>query len=82
MDKDLALFLRVKYGLAPQEPTDFQLESIITQIIAFQKINGRDPSDSELGTIVRQFCSTAGTYKYGAEVSLALRKALEALRQK
>jgi len=74
--------LKIKYGLAPHEPTEEQLTEITIEIQIFQVVNRRDPNDAELGSIVARICPTYQTYKYGAEVSLALRQALNQLLTK
>ncbi len=77
---DLGHYLRIRFGLAPGEPTAQQLQLITQEITQFILRESREPSDGELGAIVASFCPTTGRWKYGADVNLELRRQLALLR--
>lgn len=75
--EDFAHMIRIRYGTAPSEPTERQLDAIIVDI-------GSVPPTTpitigELGKIVARHCPTAGTHKYGQDVS-DLQAIAEAIR--
>jgi len=77
---DLGHYIRVRYGLAPEEPTTTQLAQIEAEIRQFGTVQNRDPSEAELRDIVARICPTTGKWKYGSDVNLELRRQLALLR--
>lgn len=80
-DQVLADFLRIQFGLAPDEPNNRQLEGIVDEIAQQRQSRGRDLDLAEIGEVVRRHCPSYGRWKYGAEVSLSLRLALNELAE-
>jgi len=76
---DLAYYLRLSYGLAPQEPTEAEVRAISDDVRNFVRINNREPSREEMGAIVQRYCRTFQTYKYAADVNLELRRQIAQL---
>lgn len=62
-DEKLGHSLKLKFGLAPYEPTANQLTSIKA---AIQRIrdSGQRPTDSDWGNAVYAYCPGAGTCRY------------------
>lgn len=80
-DDDFGHFLKIRYGLPPNEPTTDQLRAIKADIAAFSQTKGREPTDTEVRDIVSRHCPEAGTYKYGADVHAELRRQIAMLAQ-
>ena len=76
---DFGHFLKIRYGLPPNEPTAEQLKRITDEISRFATQHGREPNDQETAAIVRAHCPLAGTYKYGADVNAELRRQIALL---
>jgi hypothetical protein len=76
---DFGHFLKVRFGLAPGDPTDEQLQNIIHSVKQFAATNKRDPTIDELGEIVRRHCPSFGRWKYAADVNLELRRQIAQL---
>lgn len=76
---DLGYYLKVKFGLAPGDPTDAQLAAITKDLKAFAAANKREPTVDEVGTIAKKHCPSYGTYKYAADVNLELRRQIAQL---
>jgi hypothetical protein len=62
-DEKLAHSLKLKFGLAPYEPTAVQLARIK---VAIQRIRdrGRSPTHADWGSAVRENCPSAGSFGY------------------
>lgn len=68
-DEKLAHALKLKFGLAPAEPTRLQLTAIKNAILKIFAANRR-PSESDWATVVLQCCPGAGRHRYaGADNS-------------
>lgn len=68
-DRALAHSIKLKFGTAPTDPTDYQLLQIKKEIQALVKI-GITPSESDWSSIVKRHCPNAGNYSYlGADTS-------------
>lgn len=57
----LALSLRRRFGTAPEEPTEDQLENIIRDVRRIDR-----PTEEDWRYAVHQRCPSAGTHKYAA----------------
>ena len=64
-DKKLALALKIKFGLAPMEPTEEQLRQIKYEIELLVS-RGLEPRDNDWLEIIRRTCKGAGLYFYGS----------------
>lgn len=62
-DEELAHSLKMKFGLAPQEPSAHQLQSI-KSFIAKVVSSGRQPSHQDWHNAVKAVCSSIGQWKY------------------
>lgn len=62
-DEKLAHALKLKFGTAPEEPNQAQLNQIKKAIQALMQ-GGRIPTDADWSRIVKQYCPGAGQYKY------------------
>lgn len=62
-DEKLANSLKMKFGLAPNEPTMTQLAAIKSAINQIAEL-GRTPSVRDWARIVTQYCPGAGRHKY------------------
>lgn len=79
---DFSHFIRIRFGLAPEEPTESQEQQIVASIRKHVDQYGVEPDIDALRTIVAQYCPSTGTWKYGAEVSVELRRQLAILAAK
>lgn len=61
-DSNLAHAIKLKYGTAPEEPTDLQLAKIKEAVLASGK--GASASSTLWDDAVKKNCPTAGKYKY------------------
>lgn len=77
---DLEHYIRIRFGLAPNEPTPDQFSTILNSITAFMQSNHREPTVDELRELVASVCPSTGRWKYGADVNAELRRQLAALR--
>ena len=62
-DDQLSLAIKVKFGTAPNNPTDLQLARIKADLKAIVDA-GRKPTEAEWKAIVGKHCPQAGHYKY------------------
>jgi len=62
-DQKLAHSLKIRFGLAPYEPSATQLEAIKRSIQSIRD-QGIKPTFSDWQHAVNQYCPSAGTYKY------------------
>ncbi len=76
---ELGHYLKIRYGLAPHEPTDAQLAKIVADLQAITKRTGEEPTLEQTEAIVRKYCPTFRTYKYAADVNLELRRQIAML---
>lgn len=68
-DEKLALALKIKFGTAPSEPNEQQLEGIKRDIQSLAA-HGRPPADRDWQEVVSRHCPGTGKYKYaGADNS-------------
>ena len=58
-DSQLAHSLKIKFGLSPSEPSQYQLDLIKNEISALLR-----PTDQDWWRIVSKYCPSAGTHKY------------------
>lgn len=79
MSNDFGHFLKIRFGLAPGDPTAEQLNKIVQDVQRFSAANQRDPSIDELGEIVKKHCPSFGKWKYAADVNLELRRQIAQL---
>jgi hypothetical protein len=65
-DQKLAHAIKLKFGTAPHEPTETQLEYIKA---ALQTIvnSGKTPTDKEWLDIVKRYCPGTGTHVYAGQ---------------
>lgn len=63
-DQTLAHRIKIKFGTAPNEPSDFQLSQIKAALKDILN-NGKTPSKSDWDLIVKKYCPGAGKYFYG-----------------
>jgi len=63
-DQTLAHRIKLKFGTAPNEPSDYQLLQIKKEIQALVN-KGITPSASDWASIVKKHCPNAGSYFYG-----------------
>lgn len=59
----LAHALKIKFGLAPTEPTSSQLTDIQSAIRNI-RATSRVPTDADWSAVVSKYCPTAGTHRY------------------
>lgn len=59
--RDLGHALRVRFGLAPNEPTDLQIDKIAAEI---RSIRDRTPSDSDWSNATKRACPSFGSSIY------------------
>jgi len=76
---DFGQFLKIRFGLAPSEPTTEQVNKVVRDVQQFAAANKREPSVDELGEIVRRHCPSFGKWKYAADVNLELRRQIAQL---
>lgn len=62
-DRLLGLKLKIKYGTAPSEPSEKQLEEIKRDIKSLVA-RGREPTNRDWFEIVSKHCPGAGKYGY------------------
>lgn len=62
-NQNLAHALKLKYGLAPHEPSAFQLQGILSDFSLLVK-RGGIVAEEDVLHIVRRHCPTAGHYMY------------------
>ncbi|MDP8078977.1 hypothetical protein [Phocoenobacter skyensis] len=68
-DQELIYRLKIKFGIAPNEPTPLQLEKIKQDIQEIVQ-KGVIPSESDWARIVKKHCPNSGRYAYyGADTS-------------
>ena len=77
---DFGQYIRIRFGLAPGEPTAEQLEEIMSRVKAFVQASGCEPTIDELYELVVVVCPSTGKWKYGADVNVELRRQLAAIR--
>lgn len=65
-DNQLALRLKIKFGLAPQEPEGDQLRAIKRDIQAIAD-RGQFPLEQDWLRIVHRHCPGAGKYAYAGQ---------------
>lgn len=65
-DQELAHRLKLKFGTAPHEPTQQQLNSIKRDVQALVKKGGK-PSEADWFLIVKLYCPGAGTHGYAGQ---------------
>lgn len=83
LDEKLGHSLKLKFGLAPAEPTTQQLSMIKTSIAAVIA-SGRQPTDKDWYIAVAENCPSAGKYFYGgvdnSDLNTLLALALQIVR--
>jgi hypothetical protein len=62
--RTLAHALRIRFGTAPSEPTDAQLDAIVARIETIRE--SRTPTDADWRGAVFAECPSAGTHKYAS----------------
>ncbi|MCK9394459.1 MAG: hypothetical protein M0Q44_02585 [Methylobacter sp.] len=68
-DQELAHRIKIKFGTAPNNPTEIQLDGIKRDIQALVD-KGITPSEKDWVLIVKKYCPEAGSYGYaGADTS-------------
>lgn len=73
---------RKRLGLAPCEPTVDQNGRIHEKIATVVRERNQQLSLEDFREIIKEFCPTTGTWKYGGYIHEGLRKQLEVLRSK
>lgn len=68
----LKLQLRLRFGLAPTEPTDFQLQAIANDLFA-------GATDRDLDAAVERHCDTYQTHVYAGATTSDLQDAIDEL---
>lgn len=80
----LAHALKLRYGTAPSEPTDSQIDLICAYIERVGR--QRQPTDRDWAEAVNRYCPTAGTHKYGAidnsDLNALLKQGIQQMRGK
>lgn len=61
---ELAHALKLKFKLAPDQPTDYQLELILEDIGRIEAV-GREPSEADWANIVDKRVPQSGKHFYG-----------------
>jgi hypothetical protein len=75
---DLEQTLRTRFGTAPAEPTDQQLNDIVKYIDRLAGL--RQTSDADWERAVQIYCPTFGTHKYAARDTSDLTAILRRIR--
>lgn len=60
---NFAYKIRMKFGTSYNEPTEYQVQQIATELIN-KHLAGLIYSDSDIFDIVKKYCPSAGTYSY------------------
>jgi hypothetical protein len=63
-DQALAHSIKLKFGTAPSDPSDYQLSQIKKEIQALVN-KGITPSASDWSSVVKKYCPNTGNYFYG-----------------
>ena len=65
-DQELAHRIKLKFGTAPQGPSEYQLSRIKADILAIAARKGI-PTEEDWFSVVKQHCPDAGNYVYMGE---------------